>query len=329
MSAAQERQRIKALRWAGTQDFAFAEERIPAPHAADRVIVAPVLSGICGSDIGAMRLWNGERTPPAWPSHEILGRVVSAPDDSDLGEGELVVGWAAEFLGLAELVACDPTEVLAITPIEGVRLNDHIILQPLACVEHTIRRVRPGERVAIIGGGAIGLLFARRLRLDGHSVVVYDTVSRNYGTEADGIEFRRADVTDHAVPIEAFETVIECIGHDTRSITFAARLVAHDGTLSLFGVPSAGGMLPIADLFDRNVTVVLGTTTNHRLNLRLAFATLERHPELAQHYLTHTYPADQAAGAYRKAASTDPARCKVGIVWPTRRDEENHEQASA
>lgn len=308
----------------------FESVLIAAPERGDqdRVVVAPLLTGVCGSDIGAMRSWGGGDAAAGWPSHEILGTVVSAPPDGEFAPGALVVGWAADFRGLAALVSCDPGELLAFDPIDGVELPDHIILQPLACVEHALRRLPTVDRVAIVGGGAIGALFARRLRLDGCAVTVFDTVDRGYA-RANGIEHRQVDATSTIDTGERFPVVIECIGHDARTVDFAARLVAEQGTLSVFGIPPEATALSIGGLFERNATVVLGITTEHVLSLRSAYRTLRSNPELARDYLTHTFPVGGAAEAYCIAAAPDPHRCKVGILWPTRREEEHNDQASA
>lgn len=320
---------MRALRWTGDPGFAFEEHPVPAPAGADRVIVAPALSGICGSDIGAMRSWRGGCAVPGWPSHEILGTVVSAPATTGFAAGDRVVGWAEGFLGLATRVACDPAELIAFEPVAGLRLPEHIILQPLACVEHALRRLPPRGDVAIVGGGAIGGLFARRLQLDGRRVVVYDTVRREYLRHA-GIEYREADATvPGATSAEPrFETVIECIGHDARTTAFAAGLLADGGTLSVFGIPAVASTLPADELFERNATVVLGITTEPARALRDAYETLLGHPGLAEGYLTTTYPPDRAEEAYRAATAADAGRCKVGIRWPADTEQEHHDQAS-
>jgi|GEM_PF-999660 len=320
---------IRALRWTGDPGFAFEEHPVAAPAGADRVIVAPVLSGICGSDIGAMRAWRGGEVVPGWPSHEILGTVVSAPGGTGFARGDRVVGWAEDFRGLASLVACDPAELIAFEPVDGLGLAEHIILQPLACVEHALRRLPSRGDVAIVGGGAIGGLFARRLRVDGRRVVVYDTVRRDY-LRHDGIEYREADATaPRAAGAETrFQTVVDCIGHDARTIAFAAGLVADGGTLSVFGIPAAASTLPADELFERNATVVLGVTTESSRALRDARETLRKHPGLAEGYLTTTYPPDRAEEAYRAATAADAGRCKVGIRWPAETEQEQNDQAS-
>jgi threonine dehydrogenase-like Zn-dependent dehydrogenase len=320
---------IRALRWTGDPAFAFEEHPVAAPVGDDRVIVAPMLSGICGSDIGAMRSWRGGDVVPGWPSHEILGTVVSAPAGSGFAAGDRVVGWAEEFRGLVTLVACDPAELIAFEPVDGLGPAEHIILQPLACVEHALRRLPSRGDVAIVGGGAIGGLFARRLRLDGRRVVVYDTVRREY-IRHDGIEYREVDATaSPAAKAEArFGTVIECVGHDARTIAFAAGLLADGGTLSVFGIPAAASSLPADELFERNATVVLGVTTESARALRDACDTLREHPRLAEGYLTTTYPPDRAGEAYRAATASDAGRCKVGIRWPADTEQEHDDQAS-
>jgi len=320
---------MRALRWTGDPGFAFEEHPVPAPAGGDRVIVAPVLSGICGSDIGAMRAWRGGDVVPGWPSHEILGTVVSAPARSGFAAGDRVVGWAGDFRGLTTLVACDPAELIAFEPVDGLGLPEHIILQPLACVEHALRRLPSRGDVAIVGGGAIGGLFARRLRLDGRRVVVYDTVRREY-IRHHGIGYREADATAPRATggQDRFETVIECIGHDARTIAFAAGLLVDGGTLSVFGIPAAPSALPAHELFERNATVALGVTTGPARALEDACETLRKHPGLAEGYLTTTYPPGRAEEAYRAATAADPGRCKVGIRWPADTEQEHDEQAS-
>ena len=84
--------------------------------------------------------------------------------DENLEPGARVVGWASGNNALTEMVVTDGEGLFEYD--SGLRPEEAIMLQPLACVMHAVEQVAAieGCRAAVIGQGPIGLLFSQVLK---------------------------------------------------------------------------------------------------------------------------------------------------------------------
>lgn len=180
----------------------------PTPPAAGWTRVRPLLSGICGSDLG---LLTGRNSPylsavismPFTPGHEVVGLTLD--DLPDLPRGSRVVldpvlGCRArdippcEHCAAGEHSRCDhvtggrvaaglQTGFCASTgggwsrmlvahhsqlhPVpDGLDTDRAVLVEPLACALHSVRRVPvpEGATVLVVGAGTVGLLTVLALR---------------------------------------------------------------------------------------------------------------------------------------------------------------------
>ena len=189
---------MKAAVFYGPGDLRI-EERSEPPVPAGHVLIRVAACGICGTD---HHIYHGEfdTQPPVIIGHEYSGQVVA------LGEG-------VTRLALGDYVAIDPNmpcgvcrpcrhgkiqlcenlgaigvdvdggfAELSLIPHEqcyalpeSVSPLEGAMVEPLACCVHGIdlAGIRAGDTVAVIGGGAIGLMLAQlaRLRGAGHLVL--------------------------------------------------------------------------------------------------------------------------------------------------------------
>jgi threonine dehydrogenase-like Zn-dependent dehydrogenase len=174
-----------ALQMTGPGRFARVEVATPdlAALAPGRVLLRVESGAICGSDLPFFRGLRALSMPdddpvalqvPGFPLHEVVGEVV-AGDDPDLPVGARVVGWADPMVGLAEFCESDAHQLVAV-PAETT-VSEALTVQPLACVLGTLRSLGDltGLRVAVLGLGAFGLLFAHGAKtLGARSVVGVD-----------------------------------------------------------------------------------------------------------------------------------------------------------
>lgn len=297
---------------------------VPAPAAADlrpgEVLVALEHGGICGSDLPHYRAGGrpGVVAPPGFPLHEIVGRV-RASREPGIAEGERVVGWASAADGLAELVV---TAGSGVHPVGGDGSGPHtVVAQPLACVLYAVDQLGDlrGKHAAVLGLGAIGLLFAWALRERGAATVVgVDPVDRTAHAAAFGLdEVVVAGSRQWAQALEARpDVIVEAVGHQTSTVADAVHAVADRGTVYCFGIPVRESYpIDLTAVVRRNLRIIGGLTLDRRAVLGRALEHLQRHPHVAAELLTDVGPASAANQAFAAACTPAEGRLKTVLQF--------------
>ncbi len=271
---------------------------IPEPEESEgSVLVETLAVGVCGTDV---EIVNGDYgwSPPGRTSlvlgHESLGRVVEAPADSAVVEGDLVVcivrrpdpvpcyacavgQWDACRNGLytehgikeldgfmRERYRSDPGALVTIDPALaelGVLLEPTtVVAKAWAQVEAIGNRVawKP-ERCLVVGAGPIGLLAALLARQRGLETTVVDRVDT--GLKPDLV--RELGATYHSGSLASLkgsaDVVIECTGVASLVLDSLAA-AAIGGVVCLTGI-SPVGTTESADFGELARAMVLGNVT--------------------------------------------------------------------
>jgi threonine dehydrogenase-like Zn-dependent dehydrogenase len=193
--------------------------RVPVPEPGpEEVLVRVEGCGICAS---SLPLWEGRPwfdypLEPGRPGHEAWGIVRAVGDGSaELRPGDRVAVLSQH--GFAEFDAAPAAGCVLLPPeLDG----EPVPGEPLGCAVNVFRRarIRPGQRVAVVGMGFLGSLVAQ---LCGRA-----------GAEVVGV--RRGD----AIAGE-FETVVEAAGTQA-ALDTASRLVSEAGLLVIAGFHQDG-----------------------------------------------------------------------------------------
>lgn len=209
--------------------------------------------------------------------------------------------------GMAELLRVPERSLVALP--SGVALADACLIEPLAVALHGLRRAgfRPDQRVAVIGGGAIGQCAAAAAAASGAEVKVWarhdaqrqaaERVGARLGTGGD----------------ECFDLVIDAAG-STSALEQAVELAGPGATLLLLasyweGLHLNGFGVCMKEL--RLVAAAMYGDSGHGRDIDAAAALLARRPQLGQALITHRFPLDAAQEAFDTASNRAAGAIKV------------------
>ena len=275
-------------------------EEVPAPARAPGEALLEVLrSGMCGTDAtewkaGPLTFPVQHRHPvtgqegPMIPGHEFVGKVLEVDESSRFSVGDVVASGAGVSCGvcdrcvegrtnlcdryytlglntnggMAEFVSC-PESTLVLVP-DGLSIDLAGLAQPLAVGLHAARRsgVRDGDRVVLIGAGAIGSFVLAGLNsLVSADVTVIDfpgaRLERARRLGATRVVEAGADAAARvAEALGAFgaDVVIEASGAPGQ-LNNALSMVRTGGTILQVGLPSTEQSVDIHALVMREITV--------------------------------------------------------------------------
>jgi L-iditol 2-dehydrogenase len=231
-------------------------ESVPVPEAALGELVVRVGAALtCGTDLKVFRRGYHARmiVPPALFGHELAGTIVEAGEGVEaFAPGDRVValnsapcgrcffcergqenlcddlmfnnGAYAEFIRIpARIVAKNTLKVPDHVPLEHAALTE-----PLACAVHGFEDTlpRPGDTVAVIGGGPLGLMILHVAALAGCQTIA---IVRHDGQ----VEAARQLGATHVVQTNSIRKAIS----ETRALTVNGRGV--DIAIEAVGAPDA------------------------------------------------------------------------------------------
>ncbi len=308
---------MRALRASGKQ-VELVERAAPA---GDGVRVRVRAAGICGSDLHMLA---GGFLRDVVLGHEIAGLtddgtpVAVEPlspcgacaacvrgDYNLCGRGPRIIYGVGQDGGMADEMRV-PARALVPLP-SGVALGDASLVEPLAVVLHGLRRagLRGGERVAVVGGGAIGLCAVAAACAAGAEVALE---ARHEAQRAAGKRLGALAET-----AGAYDLVVDAAGSET-SLAKAAELARPGGRISLVGsywtpVPFPGFALCLKEV-DVLPASLYGRAGAMR-DIDAAAALLAATPALPRVVITHRFPLEAAAEAFATAADRKSGAIKV------------------
>lgn len=243
--------------------------------------------GICGSDFHKVAGKQNTR-PIRYPvalGHEISGVVEAVGEDvTDFYPGDRVTvdpNWSCGkchycqsgkrsfclhsrgvVKGMADTVTA-PRENVYRLP-DNVSLRDGALAEPVSCCLRglDLLDVRAGERVALIGFGAIGAIMLCLLRHSGAGEIVVieaNEVRRSLAMEMGATVFLNAADAEAIAAYAAanpIERVIECVGKAAAQET-ALSVACRGATVVMFGVSDGAERLPVSlyDAFLKELTI--------------------------------------------------------------------------
>ena len=195
----------------------------------------------------------------------------------------------------------------ALVPLPaGVDVCDASLVEPLAVVVHSFRRaaVRPAQRVAVIGGGTIGLCAVAVGRALGCEVGL---AARHDHQRAAGERLGASEISGH------YDVVIEAAGSES-ALASAIDLAKPSAQVVIPGIYWGPVALPGLTMCLKQVSLCPTTLYGRHAGGRdvdNAAALLATTPELAPTIVTHRFPLEAAVEAFGTAASRAAGAIKV------------------
>jgi len=282
---------------------------IPRPVPAEgEVLVAVRAAGICHSDVAAYQGKHNFRCPPVITGHELAGDIVEVgPAVAGVRQGDRVavephVGCGRcvycrrgayhecpgkRFVGVGDWIGAFAeytlaTEAMCHAMPDGMTYEEGAALEPCCVGLHAVRlaRIQMGERVAILGAGAIGMmtLLAARLAAPGQIIVSEPSATKRemalqLGADIaidpagqDPLEAVRAGTDGHGADV-----VFICVARD-EALAQAVEATRRIGRLVIIASFFQGGPLAARAIQSRERTVIgssMYTADDYRLAIRL------------------------------------------------------------
>jgi alcohol dehydrogenase len=237
-------------------------------------LIRTLVSGVCNTDLELQRGYYGFA---GTPGHEFVGEVVEANDPALVGKR--VVGEINLACGACALCAiglgrhCEKRTVLGIVKHPGAfaeyltlpEVNLHVVpdeisseeavfVEPLAAACEILDQVlmAPGEAVAVLGDGKLGLLVAQVLHAHGCRVTLYGRHENKLSlVRKPGLEAIAADKLPHA----AYLLVVECTGTAAR-LREAVSMVRPRGTVVMKSTVHADVAIDSAAVIVNEITLL-------------------------------------------------------------------------
>ena len=301
--------------------------------------------GICGTDLHLFHGLLADSTGMQ-PGHEVAGTIDAVGDGVQLAIGVRAAlepihacgqcfhcstghhnrcergrlfgisarGGMAEFLNV-------PARCLH--PV-GANLDIHVaaLAEPMAVCVRGVRlgAVSPGDRVAVLGAGTIGLLSIVAARDAGAEDVVVTARHPHQAALAKALGASQT-FADSAALLKAgagdVDVVIETVGGKSETLTEAVNIAARGGRVVMLGIFDGSPGVPGLAFSTRELTLIGSNcyARDARIgDFALATRLVDRHASAIAPLVTHRFPLADVAKAYAAAADKRSGAVKVQIV---------------
>ncbi len=318
---------------------------IPAPGP-DEALIRTLVTGICGSDLHAVRGRHPFVPLPYRPGHEVVGVIEAAGSAGTGAPGQRVIVepdlpcWTCKMCASGRENLCENLQFFGcgyrqggmadyftlpanrLHPVPGT-LDDHTaaLIEPLSTPVHAVRLAGDvaGRSVAVLGAGTIGLFTLAVLRAHGAGRVVSTDPLAAKRERAAALG---ADVTiDAGTPDVAGQVrkalggsadiVFDCVSIQS-SMDQAIAIADKGGTVVVVGVPAREVTVPLPIVQDHQIRIQ-GSATYLPEDYRESMDLLGRGAVRTADFVTATRPLAQVADAFELASSGDHVKVLVTV----------------
>ena len=283
---------MKAAVFYGKHDLRIEEIAKPVPGPGE-VLIQVKACGICGTDV---HIFHGDEGAAATPAGTVLGHefagIIEAvgPDVVEFAPGDRVcvdpnklcndcyycksgMGHFCEHMtGIGTTVNGGFAEYCVVPKSQAYKIADTTtyemaaMTEPVACCVHGIDmcEIKPGDTVAIIGGGMIGMIMLQLAKISGAGkLIMIEPVAGKRQIAKDLGADLCIDPINEEVPtvlaqnhIDRISAVIECVGKTT-TMRQAIQIAGRNSIVMMFGLTAPDDILEIKpfELFKKEIVL--------------------------------------------------------------------------
>jgi 2-desacetyl-2-hydroxyethyl bacteriochlorophyllide A dehydrogenase len=269
---------MRVLEVVAPNHIQLAERPTPVPGPG-QVRIRVHWAGVCGTDLAVISGKSVFARYPVVAGHELSGRIAAVGEGVDLRPGlpvtinPVLSCQRCEACRRGDIHLCADAAVLGVAGTDGgfadelivpayvVReLPEDLSLEAAALCEPTAVAVRaarcaeikPGDRVAILGAGSLGLAIVQIARVLGAARVAVTDPVRSRVQIALGLGASELTAGEGAGD---FDVVIDGVGA-AETMQRAVELAHRGGTLAVYGVPNVSRLeIPVQQLFRNNLNL--------------------------------------------------------------------------
>ncbi len=341
---------MKAVRWYAPRDMRLVEVEKPVPQAHEALIRIESV-GVCGSDMHYYkegRIGSQILTTPLILGHEYAGIVEAVGEHAD---ASLVGKRVAVEPGIPCMQCewcktghynvctnmffpggpgCDGALCEYMTvhadfcfPVpDAMTAQEAAMIEPVAVALHTVElaKITPGETVAVLGSGPVGLLVLQLVRLSGAQTLYASDVLRyrveaalRYGADC-GIHAAEEDIVARIMQEtqgRGVDVAIDCT-NASEGMGLAARITRPAGRCVLTGISGQDeDPLPVSVVRRRELNLQWCRRFRHNFPAALALTASGKIDVTSM--ITHSFPLEETVQAFELVAENKDEVLKASI----------------
>jgi len=321
--------KMKAALLTEPERIVFDEIDAP-PIGNDEVRIRPALAGVCGTDIS---IYKGHRPTeyPFVPGHEVMGRVTETGTSVTkfrIGDRVIVepnypcggcplcrqgrgavcarkMAMGVNIPGCFSEYAAAPAEFVWPVP-DGISDRDAVTIEPLAVSLHGLFRsgVKPGDTVAVLGCGVVGLLLIHAAADMGLRVIAHDrfpeklAMAQSLGAEIPPENENTAALWER----KNVTTVFECAGVPA-TVELALSAAPRGADVVLLGLSSLPAKFIPLKIVREGINILTSMIYDHPADFARAIELVAAKRLRPSKVVTDVYPLSDINAAIERAAS--------------------------